>query len=115
MLLVVVDSPGYGGDVRMPSNVSAYSTVLRVAVEDARLTRLVAQLRERLDACERVERVAAEEAGRGLDRAADAPVLVAPVLARLGRSRRLEVEVGRAARRAGSPREDDAEQVGWCS
>ena len=72
----------------------------------------IACAREVLDPCKRVVRVAAKEAGGGLDRPALAPVLVAPVFAPLWLLRRLEVEVGRLPGRPRRTRQDHAQNVG---
>ena len=80
-------------------------------MQHERCTVVVPHARELLDACERVERVAAQEADRRLDRPARPLVLVAPVLAGLRLARRLEVEVRRAARRPRRARQHDAQHV----
>jgi hypothetical protein len=80
-------------------------------VDHSRVSVVGSDVGERFDPGERVDCVAAQEAGGGGDGAAGASMLVAPVLGRLRRARRLEVEVGRAPRRPGRPREDDAQDV----
>ena len=111
MLLVVVDQAGIGrrGDhaVVRPAEVDRPG----VTVEHARDRALRTRRRERLDPIERVERVAQEEAARRLDRTALAPVLEAPVRLELWRPRELEVEMRRAACRAGRTRQHDAKNV----
>ena len=99
VLLVVVDQPGYGGEVTTPSNGPSRSSTSRASPCSTVASRpRVAHAREGLDPRERVERVAAEEVRGPLDRAAGAPVLVAPV--RLGLRRRAGSR-GRSAASAG--------------
>src|SRR5437899_1702599 len=62
-----------------------------IPTEHGRLASACANAREFADARQRVERVPQQETFRLLDRPARAPVLVAPVLALDGRTRKLEV------------------------
>src|SRR5437868_3444308 len=98
MLLVVVDQPRIWR--RGDDAVAAWQLDLpRVAVQDLCAPTTRAHARELLDSRHRVEPVAAEELRRRLDRAADALVLVAPVLAELRRAWEVQVEVRRPPRR----------------
>ena len=70
VLLVVVDQARVRRRRDDPVEARAVVDLARVAVDDARLAPARAHARERLDPRERVERVAAQEAARRLDRAA---------------------------------------------
>ena len=93
------------------SRTSGGSSVAPVAVQD-RALRGLPHVRVLEHARDGVAHVAAQELVRLLDRAADAPVLVAEVLApdRLGG--KVEVEVAREPRRARGAREHDPPEVG---
>src|SRR6266542_1552417 len=94
--------PGYGG---------AVGDGARVVVQDMCGALVVADLGERLDPRQCVERVAAQEADRRFDGTAEAAMLMAPVLAGLRLTRRLEVEMRSAARGASGTRQDDPQNV----
>ena len=81
-------------------------------MQHGRAALVVAYLCELLDARERVERVAAQESNGGLDGLARALVLVAPVLAGLRLTRRLEVEMRCPPCGACGARENHAQHVG---
>src|SRR5205085_7709504 len=82
-----------------------------VAVEDGRLALAGPDAGEGLDPRQGVERVAADEMLRALDRPALPLVLVAPVGADLRRARALGAEVWRQPRGPRRPREHDAQHV----
>ena len=111
VLLVVVDQPRVRR--RRDNRVERARDVelARVAVDDGRVDVLCSRRGERLDPVERVEGVAQQEAPRLLDRLAGASVLVAPVGLELRLSRKVEVEMGRAACRASRPREHDPQHI----
>jgi hypothetical protein len=100
MLLVIVDEPR----IRRRREHAVVSpdvlNLARVVVNDGGPAAVRSDTRELLDPRERVERVPPKECSRRLHRPADALVLVAPVLADLWRTRRLEVEVRGAPGRA---------------
>ena len=112
VLLVVVDQPRVrrrGDDaVEGPAEIQ----VTRVAVVDRRVRIACADRGEPLDAIERVEGVAEEEAASLFHRPARPPVLVAPVRLALRRPREVQIEVSRATRGARGASEDDPQDVG---
>ena len=111
MLLVVVDQAG----VRRRSDDAVVRPpeleLTRVAMEHDRRPLRIAHVREVLDPRCGVEQVAGQELVRALDRPAHPAMLVAPVLARLRRARKVEVEVGRQPSRARRASEHDPQHV----
>src|SRR5688572_28831125 len=114
MLLVVVDQPRVrrrrDEGVERPAEVER----ARVSMQDRRARVGIANPREALDAVERVARVAEQKPSRLLDRPARPAVLVAPVRLHWRGPREIEIEMGRSAGGARSPRKDHAKDVDRC-
>ena len=103
--------PGYGGDVTTRSRTPGRFERAPVPVQDRALGRSP-DVGVVEDACDRVAHVAPQELLGLLHGAAEAPVLVAEVLALHGLRREVEVEVAGAPRRTGRARQDDTPEVG---
>src|SRR5438067_5858199 len=110
MLLVVVDQSG----IRRRGDDCVEGTrqldLERIAVDDLRLVSR-AHSRERLQARERIERVATHEAGGVLDGLALAAMLGTPVRPALRRPRNVEIAVRRQPRRSRCSGEHDPQHV----
>src|SRR5207244_6541841 len=98
MLLVVVDQARIRRRRHDAVEGPRVLDVASVGAQDRRLALAVADEPQPPDPGERVERIAAQEADRRLDRAAGPLVLVATVLGRLRSAGRLVIEVCGAAR-----------------